>query len=115
MNLRPLALVLLAAAASAQAPSGAAAAPAQAPPAAAPAPGGGPLTRHYRDGETLTYHMTAANDDWRYTADASSVAKKTASGGYIEEFRWDRHGIQRAAHRAVTGDGPVSPAPFARS
>ena len=53
-----------------------------------PAPGGGPLTRHYRDGETLTYHMTAANDDWRYTADAASVAKKTASGSYIEEFRW---------------------------
>jgi len=22
-----------------------------------PAPGAGPLTRHYRDGETLTYHM----------------------------------------------------------
>jgi hypothetical protein len=32
--------------------------------------------------------MTAANDDWHYTADASSVAKKTASGGYVEEFRW---------------------------
>jgi hypothetical protein len=92
MNLRPLTLLcaslLLAAAASAQTPSGAAAPSAQAPPAAVPASSGGPLTRHYRDGETLTYHMTAANDDWHYTADASSVAKKTASGGYVEEFRW---------------------------
>ena len=53
-----------------------------------PAPAGGPLTRHYHDGETLTYHMTATNEDWHYTADASGTAKKTASGSYIEEFRW---------------------------
>ena len=53
-----------------------------------PAPSGGPLTRHYRDGETLTYHMTATNEDWHYTADASGTANKTASGSYIEEFRW---------------------------
>ena len=33
-----------------------------------PAPDGGLLTRHYRDGETLTYHMTASNDDWHHTA-----------------------------------------------
>ncbi len=53
-----------------------------------PAPGGGPLTRHYRDGETFAYHMTATNEEWRYTADASGTAKKTDSGAYIEEFRW---------------------------
>jgi len=53
-----------------------------------PAPGGSPLTRHYRDGETLTYHMTATNEDWHYTADASATARKTASGSYIEDFRW---------------------------
>jgi hypothetical protein len=53
-----------------------------------PTPGSGPLTRHYRDGETLTYHMTATNEDWHYTADASGTANKTASGSYIEEFRW---------------------------
>jgi hypothetical protein len=53
-----------------------------------PAPAGGPLTRHYHDGETLTYHMTATNEDWHYTADASGTANKTASGSYIEEFRW---------------------------
>ena len=53
-----------------------------------PAPGGGPLTRHYRDGETLTYHMTATNEDWHYTADASGTVTKTADGSYVEEFRW---------------------------
>jgi hypothetical protein len=53
-----------------------------------PAPGGGPLTRHYRDGETLTYHMTATNDDWHYTADATAMVKKTDHGSSIEEFRW---------------------------
>ncbi len=53
-----------------------------------PALGGSPLTRHYRDGETLIYHMIATNEDWHYTADASGTAKKTANGSYIEEFRW---------------------------
>lgn len=53
-----------------------------------PAPGGNPLTRHYRDAETLAYHMTATNDDWHYTADASATVKKTDSGGAVEEFRW---------------------------
>ena len=52
------------------------------------APGSGPLTRHYRDGQTLTYHMTATNEEWHYTADASGTTKKTASGSYIEDFRW---------------------------
>ena len=53
-----------------------------------PAPGGGPLTRHYRDGETLNYHMTATNEDWHYTADASATVTKSDKGSYIEEFRW---------------------------
>jgi len=53
-----------------------------------PAPGGGPLTRHYRDGERLAYHMTATNEDWHYTADASATVTKSDKGSYIEEFRW---------------------------
>jgi hypothetical protein len=53
-----------------------------------PATGGNPLTRHYREGETLTYHMTGINEDWHYTADATSTVKKNASGSYVEEFRW---------------------------
>ena len=67
-----------------------------------PAPGGNPLTRHYREGETLTYHMTAVNEDWHYTADAASTVKKNANGSYIEEFRWT----------AMTSNGqPVTLAP----
>jgi len=70
--------------------------------AQSPAPAGSPLTRHYREGETLTYHMTATNDDWHYTADATGVVKKTARGGYAEEFRWT----------GMTSDGqPVTLAP----
>jgi hypothetical protein len=56
--------------------------------AQAPAASDSPLTRHYRDGEALTYHMTATNDDWHYTADATGLVRKTAGGGYVEEFRW---------------------------
>ena len=52
-----------------------------------PAPSG-PLTRHYQDGETLSYHMTATNEDWHYAADASGTAKKAANSSYAEEFRW---------------------------
>ncbi len=52
------------------------------------APSANPLTRHYREGETLNYHMTGINDDWHYTADASGTVKKAASGSFIEEFRW---------------------------
>jgi hypothetical protein len=67
-----------------------------------PAPGGNPLTRHYREGETLTYHMTAVNEDWHYTADATGTVKKNANGSYIEEFRWT----------AMTSNGqPVTLAP----
>ena len=56
--------------------------------AQAPTPSGGPLARHYLDGETLKYHMTASNDDWHYTADATAIAKKMAGGTYVEELRW---------------------------
>ena len=51
-----------------------------------PAPGGGPLTRHYRDGETLTYHMTATNEDWHYTADATGTAEKTPAAAMLRSF-----------------------------
>lgn len=48
----------------------------------------GPLTRHYREGETLAYRMNATNDDLRYTADVSCVTGRDAAGGYVEECRW---------------------------
>jgi hypothetical protein len=47
-----------------------------------------PLARHYRDGETLTYHMTGINEQWHYTADATAVVEKDAHDRNIEEFRW---------------------------
>lgn len=53
-----------------------------------PAPLATPLTRHYRDGEILTYRMTASNDQWHYTAEASGLTKRTTNGSYVEEFRW---------------------------
>jgi hypothetical protein len=53
-----------------------------------PTPSPTPLTRHYRDGEILTYRMTATNEEWHYTAETSSMTKKTTGGSYVEEFRW---------------------------
>lgn len=46
------------------------------------------LTRHYQEGETLTYHMKAVNDGRRYEVDASAVVKKDEKGVFIEEFAW---------------------------
>ena len=56
--------------------------------AQSPAPVGNPFARRYHEGETLTYRMTAVNQDWHYTASASGVAKKTSTGAFVEEFRW---------------------------
>lgn len=47
-----------------------------------------PIARHYREGETLRYHMTAENDAWHYTADAAGLVKKAADGSWVEEFQW---------------------------
>lgn len=47
-----------------------------------------PIARHYREGETLRYHMTAVNDAWHYTVDATAEVKKAADGSWSEEFRW---------------------------
>ena len=51
-----------------------------------PAPS--PLTRHYTEGEKLTYHMKANNDGWIYEVQASGVANKNASGHFVEEYAW---------------------------
>jgi len=50
------------------------------------APGSGPLTRHYRDGQTLTYHMTATNEEWHYTADASGRRKRQPAAATSRTF-----------------------------
>lgn len=46
------------------------------------------LTRRYREGETLQYHMKAMNDGRRYEVQASAVVKKDEKGVFIEEFAW---------------------------
>lgn len=51
-------------------------------------PSPGLLSRHYREGERLTYRMTGVNDGWRYEIRAAGVVKKDSSGGYVEEYAW---------------------------
>lgn len=50
-----------------------------------------PLSRHYREGETLAYHMKATNQGRngtiRYEADAKGTVKKNAAG-FVEEYVW---------------------------
>jgi hypothetical protein len=47
-----------------------------------------PLTRHYTEGEKLTYHMKGDNDGWTYEVQADSIVKKDATGHFVEEFAW---------------------------
>jgi hypothetical protein len=54
---------------------------------ASPAPGS-ILSRHYEDGEKLTYHMTGSNQEWHYQIDANGGVKKDASGKFFEEYQW---------------------------
>ena len=57
-------------------------------PAAAPSI----LTRHYQDGEKLSYHMKATNKDrvnnTAYEIDAVATVKKNAAGNFVEEFAY---------------------------
>ncbi len=50
------------------------------------------LTRHYQEGEKLSYHMTATNKDnistKRYEAQADGVVKKDSAGNFYEEYQW---------------------------
>ena len=50
------------------------------------------LSRHYKEGEALAYHMSATNQGRtgtiRYEADANGTVKKNSSGHFTEEFLW---------------------------
>jgi hypothetical protein len=50
------------------------------------------LSRHYREGEKLSYHMTATNKDnistKSYVAQAEGVVKRNSTGNFYEEYRW---------------------------
>jgi len=54
---------------------------------AAPVPGC-ILSRHYEEGEKLTYHITGSNQEWHYAIDANGLVKKDASGKFYEEYEW---------------------------
>lgn len=47
------------------------------------------LTRHYRDGEKLTYLMKAVNDGRTYEIRATGIVKKDADGKFFEEYAWN--------------------------
>lgn len=51
-------------------------------------PTSGLLTRRYREGETLTYKMKGANDNWHYEIQAKGVVRKDSTGKYLEEYAW---------------------------
>src|SRR5580704_6419977 len=68
MNRSGLALIFLASFAASQTPS--------------------PLTRHYTEGEKLTYHMKGSNDAWNYEIQATGIGKKNAAGHFAEEYAW---------------------------
>ncbi len=46
------------------------------------------LTRHYTEGEKLSYHMKGDNDGWIYEVQANAVVKKNADGHFVEEYAW---------------------------
>ncbi|MGH9513828.1 MAG: hypothetical protein ACRD2U_17005 [Terriglobales bacterium] len=50
------------------------------------------LSRQYKEGEKLSYHMKGTNQDrqgtLRYEVQADGVVKKNAAGRFIEEFSW---------------------------
>ena len=47
-----------------------------------------PLTRHYREGERLTYRMKGSNNGWNYEVQANGIVKKDVAGQLIEEYGW---------------------------
>lgn len=50
------------------------------------------LTRHYEEGEKLSYHMKATNKDrvtaQAYEIDGIAVVKKNSAGNFVEEYAW---------------------------
>jgi len=57
-----------------------------------PPAGPSPLTRHYQEGERLSYRMTATNRDrtrtTAYEATARGVVKRDSAGRFFEEYQW---------------------------
>ncbi len=92
-----IAMVLLAASATSLAAQAPATPPTATPTATpTPAPPQYPLHRIYREGETLAYQMKGQNEAWHYTVRADGIVTKSgasgaqgsASGPFLEEYRW---------------------------
>lgn len=70
-----------------------------------PAASQGPnlFTRHYQEGEKLSYHMKATNKDHAgtksYEAQADGIVKKDSAGNFYEEYQWS----------GVVWDGQTAP------
>src|SRR5580658_8176658 len=54
------------------------------------APYSNPLLRHYREGEKLSYHMKAVNENVHYEIQADGIVKKDSDGTYFEEYEWSK-------------------------
>jgi len=62
-----------------------------------------PLQRLYREGQTIALHMTAQNESWSYSADATATVQKDDKAAFFEDFAWSN----------LVSDGkpvPLSPA-----
>jgi hypothetical protein len=57
-------------------------------PTPTPAPPQNPLHRTYHEGETLAYQMKGQNEAWHYTIRADGIVTKSATGPFLEEYRW---------------------------
>jgi hypothetical protein len=69
--------------------------------AAAPSSDSSLLSRHYREGEILVYHMKGSNRGQSgttvYEAQATGVVKKNSDGKFIEECTWSNLVVNGAA------------------
>jgi hypothetical protein len=46
------------------------------------------LTRHYKEGQILTYIMKGSNAGWNYEITANGTVKKDVNGKFTEEYAW---------------------------
>jgi hypothetical protein len=71
-----------------------------------------PLTRRYRDGERIAFHMTATNEDrvhkLAYSGDAIGIVGKDAADAWEEIFTWSNLVYDGAAVSLPDKGAPVS-------
>jgi hypothetical protein len=69
------------------------------------------LSRHYQEGERLSYHMKATNKGFfgtkSYEADAVGVVKKDSNGHFFEEYTWTNLIVNTKQIRLPTANASV--------